>query len=68
VKRFLEQFTNSELDHIRTATINSGKCPDKVMDRVILKVVKDVDIILQERADKMISDYLEEHGSVPHFV
>ncbi len=68
MKRFLEQFDNSELDHIRTVVINTGKSPDKVMDRVILKVVGDVELLLQERADVMIGTRLEEQGAKPHFV
>lgn len=68
MKYFLTQFNSSELSHIRTATINSGNPGDVLQDKVIIQLVKAIDKILQDRADKMTKKYLDEHGTHPHFV
>lgn len=68
MKYFLSQFNDSELSHIRTATINSGRPGDELMNRVVQEMIKTIDRISQDRADKMIKKYLDEHGTHPHFV
>lgn len=68
MKYFLTQFNDSELSHIRTATINSGKPGDALQNKVIQEMINIINQITQDRADKIVKEYLEEHGTHPHFV